>query len=636
MAISKDRFREALNEFYSKDILFKLYTKYFLDWIAEGYIGSNLGLFEISMISENTNKQTFLDLLEQFYGKEEVFVTIFEKLDQDVKLVFEEIAWGDGKFYIPAEDREKYFKLESSYDVNKDLKDEFLFFKGEKDNKKGEYLYLEYDIIRVVRKFMTKPEDYNIIPVEKIKDVLFNDNENEIIENIKMYFEFYKDGGISLSNSSKILKASKVNMKKYCEITEYYDDAKDLDYLKTETLALFFFLAKDKYINEDYFKVSNIKNIVNDFMSGEIIKEENYHFTSLYLNYLKGVKNIWRSNEKIQRGLESIRKIIDEIPDYEAVSIDNIINALLYRDEFLEIIDVKDAYDYIYINEANYERTKILDYQKYLMYVAVPFVKSVFFILGSLGMFGVYYDYPSTSNSLYLKNGYLSYQKYLMYVAVPFVKSVFFILGSLGMFGVYYDYPSTSNSLYLKNGYLSKYDGIKYVKFTELGRYCFGRVDQYDFKNAKEDGEVILDEDRFIATVMGDAPVQTMFLQRVAQKIADNKYKFTKENFIKGVNSFEDIKSRVDEFFSKINPEPSEMWKGFFTDILDKSSAIKADNHFVVLKLKNDKDLIKTIARDERFKPLMLKGEDYHLLVRTENVSEIISLFKEHGYYVNF
>lgn len=32
MAISKDRFREALNEFYSKDILFKLYTKDF--WIG--------------------------------------------------------------------------------------------------------------------------------------------------------------------------------------------------------------------------------------------------------------------------------------------------------------------------------------------------------------------------------------------------------------------------------------------------------------------------------------------------------------------------------------------------------------------------------------------------------------------------
>ena len=63
-------------------------------------------------------------------------------------------------------------------------------------------------------------------------------------------------------------------MKKYCNITEYYEDSKDLDYLKTETIALFFFLVKDKYIDENYFKVSNIKNIVGDFISGELIKEE--------------------------------------------------------------------------------------------------------------------------------------------------------------------------------------------------------------------------------------------------------------------------------------------------------------------------------------------------------------------------
>ena len=120
MAISKDRFREAVNEFYSKEVLFKLYTKYFLDWIAEGYIGSNLGLFEISLISENSNKQTFLDLLEQFYSKEEIFCTIFEKLDKDVREVFEEVAW-NGKFFIT--NRERFLKLENNYDINKDLKE---------------------------------------------------------------------------------------------------------------------------------------------------------------------------------------------------------------------------------------------------------------------------------------------------------------------------------------------------------------------------------------------------------------------------------------------------------------------------------------------------------------------------------
>ncbi len=586
MAISKDRFREAVNEFYSKEVLFKLYTKYFLDWIAEGYIGSNLGLFEISLISENSNKQTFLDLLEQFYSKEEIFCTIFEKLDKDVREVFEEVAW-NGKFFIT--NRERFLKLENNYDINKDLKEEFLFFKADKDIKKGEYLYLDYDILRVIRKYMKKPEEYNIIPQKKIKANLVNSNEKELIENFKMYFEFYSQGGVKLSSSAKILKESKLNMKKYCNITEYYEDSKDLDYLKTETIALFFFLVKDRYIDENYFKVSNIKNIVGDFISGELIKEENYHYTSLYLNYLKGVKNIWKSKEEIKRGFATIKKIIDELPDDKPVSVDNIIKAILYRDEFIEIIDVKDAYDYIYINEANYERTKILNYEKYQMYVVIPFIKSVLFLLGVLGVFEIYYDYPSINNSLYLKNGYLS-----------------------------------------------KYDGIKYIKFTELGRYCFDRIDEYDFKNAKEDGEVILDEDRLIATLMGDAPVKTMFLERVSQRIATNKYKFTRENFLRGISSSKEIEERINEFYTKITSEPNQLWREFFEDILEKSSVIKAESQFVVLKLKNDKELIKTITKDERFKPLMLKGEDFHLLIKSENVSEVISLFKEHGYYVNF
>lgn len=586
MAISKDRFREAMNEFYSKEVLFRLYTKYFLDWIAEGYIGSNLGLFEISLISENSNKQTFLDLLEQFYLKEEIFCTIYEKLDKSVKEVFEEIAW-KGKYYIT--NKERYFKLENNYDINKDLKDEYLFFKADKDNKRGEYLFLDYDIVRVIRRFMKKPMEYNIIPQKNIDASLVNNNEKEIIENFKMYFEFYSQGGIKLSSSAKILKESKLNMRKYCNISEYYEDSKDLDYLKTETIALFFFLVKEKYIDENYFKVSNIKSIIKDFMSGELIKEENYHYTSLYLNYLKGVKNIWKSKEEIKRGLATIKNIIAEIPDDKPVSIDNIIKAILYRDDFIEIIDVKDAYDYIYINEANYERTKILNYEKYQMYVVIPFIKSVLFILGVLGIFEVYYDYPSINNSLYLKNGYLS-----------------------------------------------KFDGIKYIKFTELGRYCFDRVEEYDFKNAKEDGEVILDEDILIATIMGDAPVKTMFLERVAQRIANNKYKFTRENFLRGVSSSREIEDRINEFYSKITPEPTSLWREFFDDLLEKSSAIKADNQYVVLKLKNDKELIKTITKDERFKPLMLKGEDFHLLIKSENVTEVVSLFKEHGYYVNF
>ena len=67
MGISKARFREALDNFYTKEELFRLFKKYLLNWIAEGYIGSNLGLFEISLITADSNKNKFLDLMEQIF-----------------------------------------------------------------------------------------------------------------------------------------------------------------------------------------------------------------------------------------------------------------------------------------------------------------------------------------------------------------------------------------------------------------------------------------------------------------------------------------------------------------------------------------------------------------------------------------
>ncbi|MGL4904870.1 MAG: hypothetical protein ACRC34_05170, partial [Cetobacterium sp.] len=248
MAISKDRFRKALNESYSREVLFKIFKKYFLDWIAEGYIGSNLGLFEISLISETTNKQTFLELMEQMYSKEEIFKGIFSCLPKEVQDVFETIAW-KGKFKI--KNRDIYFKDEEDYHIKSELKDEFLFFIKTGDSKKGEYLNLNNDIVRVMRKFMTKPKEYFIYKNNSCECEFKENNEEKIQENLRKYYSFFKDGKMQLSSSGKLLKESKNNMKKYCNIHEYYEGIKDLEFLKTETMGLFLFLFKEEYLNDD-------------------------------------------------------------------------------------------------------------------------------------------------------------------------------------------------------------------------------------------------------------------------------------------------------------------------------------------------------------------------------------------------
>lgn len=582
MAISKTKFREALDRFYTKDELFKLFKKYFLNWIAEGYIGSNLGLFEISLITIDTNKNKFLDLIEQVFSKEEVFLTVFNTLPKDIQNIFTTIAW-EGKISITK--REKYVEASKKFTVSFDLKDEYLFFKLGEGVKKDEYLYIDNDIIRVYRQYLPKVRDYYIHTCEPDKKLLVDNNESYIVENLTSYFTFFNDGKLQLSSSGKLLKASKFDMHKYCNIKEYYTDAKDLDFLKTETIALFFFLMKSEYLNRTYFRIVNIKNIVNDFLEGKSIKDENSVFITLYLNYLKGIQKIGKNNDEIKRAIKSVKDAIMEIPNDKAVSVDNIIKYILYRDKFIEILDIKEVYENIYINEANYERTKIL-----------------------------------------------SYFKYRAYIIEPFIKSILFILSALGVLEIYYDLPSENNALYLKHGYLSKFDGIKAVKFTTLGKYVFDRNDKYDFKE-EEEGEVVLEDDRLIITILGEAPVKVLFLESIGIKVTENKFKITQESFLRKSFSKKDILEKIGEFKKKIQNELPDNWKEFFEEILKKMEYVQLVPEYKVLKLEQNKDLIALITKDSVLSKMILKAENFHILIKENDIERFSEILKENGYF---
>ena len=585
MAISKTRFREALNRFYTKDELFRLFKTYFLNWIAEGYIGSNLGLFEISLITADSSKNKFLDLIEQVFSKKEVFLTIFNTFPKDIQDMFTTIAW-EGR--MPITDREKFQEAGKEFAASINLKDEYLFFKIGEGVKKDEYLYIDNDIIRMYRPFLPQIRDCYIYSVPENPKLLKDNNENCIVENLTSYFNFFNDGRLQLSSSGKLLKASKNDMCRYCNIKEYYTDAKDLDFLKTETIALFFFLMKKEFLTREYFRITNLKNIILDFLNGKNIKSENSVYVGLYLNYLKGVKKIDKDNEEIKRAIGSVRDALLEMPDDKLVSVENIIKYILYRDKFIEILDINDVYENIYINEANYERTKIL-----------------------------------------------SYFKYKAYIIEPFIKSILFILSALGVLEVYYDLPSENNALYLKHGYLSKFDGLKAVKFTALGKYIFDRQEKYDFKE-EEEGTAVLEDDRLIITIIGDSPVKVLFLESIGIRIADNKFKITQESFLKKVSSKKALLEKIDEFKKKIQYELNDLWKNFFEELLKRMEYVQLVPEYRVIKLEQDKNLISIITKDRRLSNIILKAENFHILIKENDIEKLAEVLKENGYFFNF
>lgn len=588
MAISRDKFKNSITNFYTRDGIYSLYKEYFINWIADGYIGLHLDIFEVSLLSEKSNKSIFIDLLEEAFYKKETFIEIFNSLDEEIKEIFRSIIWS-GKYILEGSQIEKFFEKDHTYETSDNLKDRYKFFHYKKNKvAKDEpgYLYLDNDIIRKIRPHCpNKVRDYFIHPIENPIYTYKHNSEEEICKKYGLYYNFYSQGNIKLSSSLKLLKESKRDMQKYCDISEFYSENKDLDYLKTETMGLLFYLMKDKYLIPENFKMDKFKYIINEFLNGNLVKNSGYEYTTKYLNYLKGVKNI-KKTENLTRSLETIVKLIMELPSEKTISVSNIINYLVYRDEFLEIIELKDVYDYVYINESNYGRTRISQYDEYHKYIVEPFVKSIFFLLGSLGLFTLYYDLPSGNNGLYLKNNYLS-----------------------------------------------KYDGLKYIELTKLGEYVLGRTDNYAFAEENEDAEIVYDEDLLLITIIGSAPIMSMFLEKLSLKIGENKYKMDNGRFLKGIETIKELEDRIKEFKNKFYKDLPRVWEIFFDNLRSKVNFLVCESDIKVFKVREDKEFFKILATESKLKEYILKAEGFYILVKEEDVSKVKSILSKYGYF---
>jgi len=57
-------------------------------------------------------------------------------------------------------------------------------------------------------------------------------------------------------------------------------------------------LIEKKYRTNSYFNNKNIKNLIDDFLTTETFdKGDAYNYTNLFLNFLKGTRNIWGENK---------------------------------------------------------------------------------------------------------------------------------------------------------------------------------------------------------------------------------------------------------------------------------------------------------------------------------------------------
>ena len=178
MLYSKAELGLLVGKKINKENLKKLFKRYFIDWIADGYIGKNLNIFEISTITGETDKDLKIisNLMVEALENQENLKIIYQNFSIEVKEIFETVALGE-KFIIKEEDIEKYWlkSLDKEEKENFDLKDEFAFFQTHFSYEDKEfYFYLDDEFVSIFRNIIeTKGEDYYLRAEDDNSDIIF-------------------------------------------------------------------------------------------------------------------------------------------------------------------------------------------------------------------------------------------------------------------------------------------------------------------------------------------------------------------------------------------------------------------------------------------------------------------------------
>ncbi|MCP4347177.1 MAG: hypothetical protein GY795_16825 [Desulfobacterales bacterium] len=590
----------AINDSYSFDVLKRLYIHYLSSFFDENFFDVK-GNFSVNKIK----KAGLVSALAKVYSDEKLFHKLLSLMPRDVKEILNILVWEGGKHDSDEfEDkyqskivscRDRYFsgsalqKVDSAYLLFCfDLKYRYEGHLGKSTTRF--FLYLPDNFRRIFKRYVGPPEGYDLIPLDEIEKThfVFEDND-QVIGQIKLFSGYIKQGNINFSKTGNILKNSLKQMAAYCGISEFYDGPEDktLEYVRTKLIIDFFMKAEQN----DFYKNSadSVKQLFDAFFNYRDFRK--YESKDL-LNYIKGRYYSYSKREmQIRKSLADLLKVF---PISQWVSVENIIKYLFYREIRLEPADMNTAKNYLFYN-AKYE--------------------------------GSYY--PSTMSVRITEDIYKEA------LVIPFIKAAMFLFASFGILDLAYDLPE--NELLPGNGrkYLCVFDGLKYVRLTELGAYISGLTREYDVKIEEQEANIILDESRLIISLEGEDRLKQVCIEKFADKISSNCYRVDYNSFLKGCTSRYDIEQRTAILKDMVSSDLPGVWLDFLDEVSGKIEPLLPEKTMNVYKLKQNRELVSLFAKDEVLKEYVMKAENYHIVVDSKHVNKVKKRLEEFGYFID-
>ncbi len=182
----------------------------------------------------------------------------------------------------------------------------------------------------------------------------------------------------------------------------------------------------------------------------------------------------------------------------------------------------------------------------------------------------------------------------------------------------------------------SFYDHFTACKLTNLGAFIFGQINAYEVPENAGGVKIIPAQDSLTATVEGNTAVGEVLLKDFLQKVSENKFKLSPEGFLKDCTNEKSLKNKINLFKQVINKDLPPYWESYFEELIKNSRSIKSSSEFFVFKLPVDnKQLLNIIVKDPDLKKIVIKAEQYHVLLKKSDKGPFISKLKSYGYLPN-
>ena len=540
------------------------------------------------LYKKSLNKDQLARIAAVPFLTKELFLAFRKTLAEDVKTLLDELVWNAS---MDEKQIRKTLKIEIVKPSNKTwrsrddyLHNRFRIFSISLDycyypRKYQATLFLTDTLRKIIIEYYDKPKDFYLNPLKSIRktDFVFS-GEPLIGSELPRILIYYSQGNLKLLGSGRPVLSSLNKMKKALRITEFYSpDVTPLSAIRTHLLANLIVVRK---------KWKNIKEPL--LFLKEIFKEYTNGFRSHYglLNNLKGISYVHESSQNAVE--QTFWSLLLELPVGEWVSIDNIVKFANYRMLTATAVDRYGAGRYLYYNVKR----------------------------------GHYTEKVYIGDSLFDKA-----------IKWPTIKGTFFLFAAFGLVDVAYNTPNTSE---LGTTYYSSFDGLSYVRLNKLGAHLCGKDSgTYEFPHAQHATPISLSPDTLVITADETDQGIDAILQDYAQKIGVNRYQVTYQSLMKECRTPNDLKSKIHLFKETISDTIPPLWDSFFQELLGKINPFLPVKPHKVLKLPDDRELINVIAQDNVLKNLVIKAEDFHIIVLKSNLSKFKARLREFGYFLD-